>query len=159
MCNWSVKCCHFRVVMLLVSCYVLCVVRLLSYWWICAEMLSILWYAVIFLLLAVMLLKLGRYSIELLPKCCRVAAQNSQNSAFICTFLVYPEFSGITGLPEPGPEISGTRIVGYEISGTFLGYHVWKPESIFTRKTRPEISGKPERPPWSASTTLPRSYQ
>jgi hypothetical protein len=52
-----------------------------------------------------------------------------------------PEF-----YPNPNPklrvpEIAGTRKFGYE-----YGFYCWKPEIKKTQKTRPEISGKPERP-------------
>jgi len=62
----------------------------------------------------------------------------------MCSLLV---ISGKSGLPEPEPELSGTRIVGFYNFSVFSGYRFLKPEFQKTRKTRPEIFGLPECPP------------
>jgi hypothetical protein len=54
--------------------------------------------------------------------------------------------SGISGLPEPEPELSGTRNVGFHFVRANFGFHFSKPEFPKTRITRPEIFGLPDCP-------------
>jgi hypothetical protein len=45
----------------------------------------------------------------------------------------------VQGIPEPEPEISGTRSFGYRKTRCNFGYRFSKPEILNTRITRPEI--------------------
>jgi hypothetical protein len=58
--------------------------------------------------------------------------------------------SGISGLPEPEPELSGTRNVGFHFVRANFGFHFSKPEFPKTRITRPEIFGLPDCPALAA---------
>jgi hypothetical protein len=52
----------------------------------------------------------------------------------------------IRDLPEPGPDSAGTRTIRCQIFRANFGCCFSKPEFSITRITRPEFSGKPERP-------------
>jgi hypothetical protein len=53
---------------------------------------------------------------------------------------------GISGLPEPEPELPGTQNVGFHFVRANLGFHFSKPEFPKTRIIRPEIFRLPDCP-------------
>jgi hypothetical protein len=56
--------------------------------------------------------------------------------------------SDISGIPEPEPEISGTRIFGYCKTRCNFGYRFSKPEILKIRITDPKFSGNPNAHPY-----------
>lgn len=64
-----------------------------------------------------------------------------------CSMLLYLTLeSGNLGTQYPNPKLSEPELAGTRKFGSDFGYQSRLPNSHITRITRPERSGKPERP-------------